>query len=293
MSLASLPSETLSFILESLAETDLATLLLAQRVCRRFQGAIERILARHHSVDHSATTHPFLQHQFRALFDAEIPARSAGPRDSWIFPGPGTMFRQLPWVASRCRRRNSRHAEASNADMKGSPHLRPEASWRRLSVAWAIGGHEIRNLDVVKVLTSYGGSNCRYAQLNIPPGPGSEAGVLTMGLLYDLLASGLSHFGRKTRGWQLVPGRRLGSYDEWMRLRRSNVYPDVRRIVDLFVEDEESAVLFVRGLKGCTRVAMPARNENLDEEQRMWEPSAIGGVPVVVCPWQGPVLRQR
>ncbi|OTA64786.1 hypothetical protein K449DRAFT_392881 [Hypoxylon sp. EC38] len=290
MSLANLPSETLSLILEFLAEEDLATLLLAQRVCKRFQDTIGRILNRRNSANHSAIS-PFLRQQFHILFDAEISTPRGTP--ARISPDPGTLFHQLPWVASRVR--DKKNPEAENGDVKASPHLRPEASWRRLSVAWALGGPEIRNLDVTKFTTVYGGTGAQYAQLDIPPGPGGEDGVLTMGLLYDLLASRLGHLGRITRSWKLIPRKRLGSYDDWLRLRSSCSYPTEEAILDLLVEDEDSAVLFVRGFRGC---AMSARRPRIldadeDEDRLPWVPKAIGDVPVVLCPWQGPAPERN
>ncbi|KAI0147931.1 hypothetical protein F4776DRAFT_289376 [Hypoxylon sp. NC0597] len=285
MSLANLPSETLSLILEFLADEDLATLLLAQRVCTRFKDTIGRILKRQHTANHTATS-PFLQHQFHILFNAELSVPKGG--SARMSPDPELLFHKLPWVASR--RRNKKQAEAENGDMKGSPHLRPEASWRRLSVAWAIGGPDIKNLDVTKFIVVYGGTSGQYAQLDIPPGPGGEEGVLTMGLLYDLLASQIGHLGRITRSWEFIPRKRLESYDDWMRLRNVIPYPDKDAIMDLLVEDKASALLFVTGFRGCTGVPMRRRYGGKDEDEKVWEPSAMGDAPVVLSPWQGPVL---
>ncbi|KAI1143269.1 hypothetical protein F5Y05DRAFT_147857 [Hypoxylon sp. FL0543] len=281
MSLVNLPAETLSLILEFLAEKDLASLLLAQRVCRRFQDAIERILTRHHNINCAAPS-SFIRHQFHILFDTENKPTFFASTGARKLSDLGIVFSSLPWVADR--RRNGEHAEVRNGDMKAAPHLRPEASWRRLSAAWGLGGLDVKSLDVVKVLSTYGGTRCKYAQLDIPPGPRGDEGVLTMGLLYDLLASGLGHLGRMTRGWRLMRGRRLRSYDDWLLLRRSSVHLSQECIMHLFVEDEDSAVLFVTGLKGCKGVSRLARIESEDPDECIWEPSAIGGVPVVLCP---------
>lgn len=129
----------------------------------------------------------------------------------------------------------------------------------------------------------------QYAQLEITP----ESG-LTMGMFYDLLASGQGTLHRATREWLLQPGRRLGSYDNWLLLRDEHRYPSRDSIMDIFVEDEasrHSAVLFIKGHNGCKGSSYMKRkmdsNEEEDEDSKPWKPCAIGGIPIVLRSWQG------
>ncbi|KAI1400183.1 hypothetical protein F4819DRAFT_487836 [Hypoxylon fuscum] len=135
----------------------------------------------------------------------------------------------------------------------------------------------------------YGGTSMQYAQLEITP----ESG-LTMGMFYDLLASGQGTLHRATREWLLQPGRRLGSYDNWLLLRDEHRYPSRDSIMDIFVEDEasrHSAVLFIKGHNGCKGSSYMKRkmdsNEEEDEDSKPWKPCAIGGIPIVLRSWQG------
>ncbi|KAI0854216.1 hypothetical protein F5Y00DRAFT_3234 [Daldinia vernicosa] len=294
MSLSSLPPETLSLILEFLADEDLTSLILAQRVCKRFQATIERILfqsppRRAWNRTNLIGVCPLLLGKFSHLFVNGN--RKLGPDEG---RNTGIPFRRLPWAAKRQEDGTTVKAVA----MQDSPYLRPEASWRRLSVTFG-AGPVVRSVDVVKVLTVYGGTSMDYKQLDIPPllskvsGDADESveegeeGILTMGLLYDLLASGAGHMGYVTTSWQFLPGSRLSSYNDWQKLRINNRYPGGERIKELFVKDDQSAVLFVTGHRGCTMNGC-MRRKSCSEEDEVWEPEAIGGIPIRMRPWQGP-----
>ncbi|KAI8961406.1 hypothetical protein F5Y11DRAFT_228928 [Daldinia sp. FL1419] len=298
MSLSSLPPESLSVVLEFLAEEDLISLILAQRVCKRFQATIDRILFQlplrkaRKGTGHIGVC-PLLLNEFGQLFIHG--KREFSSDEGW---NTGIPFRRLPWAIKR----QVEGATVRAAAMIDSPYLRPEASWRRISVTFG-NGPGVRTVDVVKVLTVYGGTSMEYKQLDIPsPSAGvsevdssnaedGEEGILTMGLLYDLLASGEGHMGYVTTGWQFLPGSRLGSYNEWQKLRIKSRYPDVKRIKELFVKDDSSAVLFVTGHRGCTTGAR-MRKKEIYEEDRVWEPVPLGGIPIKMRPWQSPA-RER
>ncbi|KAI1470135.1 uncharacterized protein F4812DRAFT_315627 [Daldinia caldariorum] len=317
MPLLNLPPETLSLILEFLADEDLTTLILAQRVCKHFQASIERIvfqlpLCKKWNGPGPIGICPLLQDKFGQLFVHKRREKNMGIAKSW---GTDLAFRSLPWAAGR----GKGGAEVREVEMRDSPYLRPEASWRRLSVTFG-AGPAVRSVDVLKALTMYGGTSMDYEQLVIPPPPPPHAfyslkksgvddgttaadasskeeeeeaqedgeGILTMGLLYDLLASGEGHMGYVTTGWQFLPGTRLRSYDDWQELSARERYPGRKRIAQLFVRDEESAGLLVTGHRGCV-MGMPRREKQaLSEEERLWVPRAIGGIPVKLLPWQGP-----
>ncbi|KAI2781615.1 hypothetical protein F4815DRAFT_68754 [Daldinia loculata] len=294
MSLSSLPPETLSLVLEFLADEDLTSLILSQRVCKRFQATIERILfqlplRRAWDGTNPIGVCPLLLGKFSHLF---VNGKGEfSPDEGW---NTGIPFRRLPWAAKR----QADGAAVKAVAMQDSPYLRREASWRRLSVTFG-AGPSVRSVDVIKVLTVYGGTSMEYKQLDIPP-PLSEVsgnadesveegreGILTMGLLYDLLASGVGHMGQITTSWQFLPGSRLGSYNDWQKLRLQNRYPDVKRIKELFVKDNESAVLFVTGHRGCT-MGRRMRRKSCSEEDKVWEPKVIGGIPIKIRSWQEP-----
>ncbi|OTB11836.1 hypothetical protein K445DRAFT_15441 [Daldinia sp. EC12] len=330
MPLSSLPPETLSLVLEFLADEDLTTLILAQRVCKNFQASIERILfqqplGKEWNRTSPTGVCPLLLSKFKDLFEHEKEQR--GSNEGW---STDLAFRRLPWAAGR-----SKGAQVKKVEMRDSPYLRPEASWRRLSVTFG-AGPGVRSVDVVKVLTVYGGTSMRCTQLVIPPptsspevsrdvdvsgeegkvdeeeeeeeedddgekekeqekeeeGRGGEAeeqgskGILTMGILYDLLASGEGLMGSVTMGWQFLPGTRLSSYRNWQDLRARDQYPRRKKIMNLFVKQDDSAVLLVTGHRGCTMRAVRKR-QDCSEEDVLWEPDAIGGIPIVTRLWQG------
>ncbi|XDG06951.1 hypothetical protein ABKA04_006566 [Annulohypoxylon sp. FPYF3050] len=307
MSLSVLPTETLSLILEFLADEDLATLLVAQRVCKRFQAAIQHILE-HYSAeteytgqrDAAEAVHPLLWQHFSQIIDTVAADSDSSRRITDI----NTPFYRLPWVKRRTpadaegegEERRGERTGPRNRHVRGIPHLRPEASWRRLSLTWGIDPG-IKRLDIVHKLTVYRGTGLDYAQLEIPSmatsggegeGEGEGEGMLTMGLFYDLMASGVGHMGGATMNWQLLVGCRLSSYDNWCMMRSRNPYPKNDAITNLFVPEEGSAVLYVTGFRGCTMGGIFLRKKTEDVDDLVWDPKAIGGLPIVSCPWQGP-----
>ncbi|KAI1382404.1 hypothetical protein F4677DRAFT_25197 [Hypoxylon crocopeplum] len=286
MQMLALPPEVLSQVLEILGDLDLASLVVVQRVCKSFKAIGERILLQQPSGSrHGADAiNPVFLSKFATLFHAV--------KD--FYDGQKAPFRQLPWAAAHSvtghvseklayDKRYARHGGVftyiPESAMHDSPYLRPEASWRRLSVTWGTGP-KITAVDVVKVLSARGGTSMVYEQLDVPPASG-----LTMGLFYDLLASGRGTTSYHSRGWQLLPGKRLTSYDDWLRIK--DAHPSTQRTLDLLVEDDDSrtsAVLFVTGLISCTR----RRVEYDPNAPQVWEPRAIaGGEPIVLWRWKG------
>ncbi|KAI0385881.1 hypothetical protein F5Y04DRAFT_159118 [Hypomontagnella monticulosa] len=298
MSLSSLPPEILSHTLEFLPQENLASLITARQVCKRFQAAIDYILFHRASSaadsdDGIPVINPLFLRHFSNIFDRAGSVRVVEGSETRRAKDPGRPFRRLPWAAGP-----TVEARVSQSKMQRSPFLRPEASWRRLSVTYG-AGPAIRRVDVVKLFTTYGGRNVTYSQLEIPPlseNEGSE-GVLTMGLLYDLMVSRQGGMTASTTGWKLLPGRRFRSFDTWLRARSQSRYPSLQRITDLFVEDAESrdsAVLFITAQRGCRSAP---RKPDIDEGLEIWKPEAIGGIPVVLHQWQGctlpPLERHR
>ncbi|KAI0889750.1 uncharacterized protein GGS22DRAFT_149068 [Annulohypoxylon maeteangense] len=299
MSLSTLPSETLALILEFLADSDLATLLLAQRVSKHFQAVIQHILTHHSAQKQYPETpapileamNPLLRHSFASIMDTAKLALSPGQHR--LFTGP---FYKMPWVRGEEGRERDEDGDGMGRFAKalprcrymwGSPHLRPEASWRGISVMWGMDPG-IRRVEVVRLVTMYGGMGLGCEELEIPTGDGE--GVLTMGLLYDtIMATDGPVNTLATRGWVLLPGRRLGSYDDWLKLRAQSRYPSNEDIMELFVQDEGSAVLFVKKFQDCMGDHMVRRRNVEDDENLLWEPEAIGGLPIVLRPWRGPV----
>ncbi|KAI1461857.1 hypothetical protein F4805DRAFT_453094 [Annulohypoxylon moriforme] len=326
MSISTLPSETLSLILEFLADQDLGTLLLAQRVCKRFQASIQHILVHHSSskqyTANSDSNHdsaltamnPLLRDHFASIVDTTTvpasPPRSKHPGMETCFPDE--VFYNLPWAGggkNKSRRdekgrfKKETRTIPTNGDMRENPHLRPDASWRRLSVTWGMDPG-IKRVDVLKCMTVYGGTGMKYEQLEIPslePSGGDvdmnggegkqEEGVLTMGLLYDLMASGQGHMGNYvTRHWRLMFGCRLSCYDDLLKVSQRSRYPTEDMIMSNIVRDEGSAVLYVRAHRGCTvssYMGLRIGEENKDDLN--WEPEALGGLPIVLLQWQGPI----
>ncbi|KAI1806714.1 hypothetical protein F4811DRAFT_510061 [Daldinia bambusicola] len=330
MPLISLPPETLSLVLELLADEDLTTLILAQRVCKHFQASIERILfqlplSKKWNGPGPIGICPLLQDKFGQLFfheRREGKGTGMSMRKAW---NTDLAFHILPWAEGR----RKGGPDVREVEMRDSPFLRPEASWRRLSVTFG-AGPAVRSVDVLKALTVYGGTGLEYEQLVIPPplppphasysseesgvdaaadasreGEEEEKGkekeeeegekekdsrgILTMGLLYDLLASGEGHMGYVTSAWQFLPGTRLSSYEKWQELSARERYPGRKRITELFVRDDVSAVLFVTGHRGCVMGGRGGKKKIPSEEERVWVPKAIGGIPIQLTPWQGPL----
>ncbi|KAI0134072.1 hypothetical protein BJ170DRAFT_591064 [Xylariales sp. AK1849] len=199
--LLDLPTETLVSIVEFLLRVDLRALVTSQRTNRRFREVIHDVLFRPKaaSIRSSVTDegplelHPLWQADFRGLFRS-TDCFAAEERQKSVYltlDGDHVLpFRRLPWTQTD----DSREA-----------HLRPEASWRGLSLT--AGQPPITHLGVVK---SYSGEDedfVEYSQVDLPPTG------LTMGMFYDILLCDEGNYGHETGSWDLVLGRRLRSYD--------------------------------------------------------------------------------
>ncbi|KAI1088332.1 hypothetical protein F5B19DRAFT_429888 [Rostrohypoxylon terebratum] len=299
MSLSNLPTETLSLILKCLADEDLATLLIAQRVCKRFHAIIQHILEHHSSdkeylpqADASQAVNPLLWQHFSHILDT-LEVSLASGRQGRAVTDINLPFYELPWVRRRTPvDEEGRRPRPRNRDVRGIPHLRPEASWRRLSLTWGMDPG-IKRLDIVHWSVAHGGTGLSYTQLEIPStatadGKGGGDGVLTMGLFYDLMTSGVRHKARLTKGWQLMLGCRLGNYDNWKKMRSRSQYPTRGAIKSLLVPEEGSAVLYAPKYRSCIQSSTHLRKESENEDDLAWDPKPIGGLPIVSRPWQGP-----
>ncbi|KAI2615764.1 hypothetical protein GGS26DRAFT_456443 [Hypomontagnella submonticulosa] len=156
--------------------------------------------------------------------------------------------------------------------MRESPFLRPQASWRRLNVTFG-AGLAIQKLDVLEI-----------PPLSTAEDSENRDGVLTMGLFYDFMVSGEGAMTTETMDWRLLPGYRLGSFDEWLRVRsRSSESRGIIKMFELFIADDESrhsAVLFITAQEWHqAESSVPSID---DEGLSTWEPRAIGGIPVVL-----------
>lgn len=268
MSLSKLPPETLTQILNTLAEVDLLTLMTSQAVCRQFRDIAQVILSRPTADADSnpaqLAIHPVLETKFSSLLDSNNcfehdPNSKSRPHLKDDIDRP---FQTLSWAQT---------------DAKRAPYLRPEASWRRLRLTK--GRHTITRLDLCKILTVYGGTSMKYFQLELPPSG------LTMGILYDFLLSSKATFDSQTRRWRLLAGKHLISYDEWWKVRGRSSYPSENAIMEVFANNQDhphSAVLLVEGLRGCTG---PWGHK--PREDGVWYPESIGKETLECFPWQG------
>jgi len=166
--LPDLPTETLLLILQFLSGIDLQTLLLAQRVSRRFRAVIQDVISyesRHltsyngmyeiisncedesggsggDSCNEKATINPFLQRKFKGIFNSADCFTEDERARYWVLTLDGDYtlpFRRLPWVSSApdadpdtitAKKINK---SKSMSDSRTAAFLRPEASWRSLS----------------------------------------------------------------------------------------------------------------------------------------------------------------
>ncbi|CAJ2504059.1 Uu.00g114530.m01.CDS01 [Anthostomella pinea] len=263
--LLDLPPETLINTLKFLAEVDFSCLIRAQLTCQAFQSIIRNIVFGRGAASGSPSVHSLLRSKFRGLFDSKDWKGLTSPYDG----DPRTRFRQLPWAAT---------------DSTRAPWLRPDASWRQLSVTAL--RLPITHLDLLKASSSWGRTSLHYAQVELPPQG------LTMGLFYDLLLSGAS-CGGDISSWQLVLGKKLESYDEWQRMNNRGLYgPSDNQLRSLFVEDgssKQSAIFFTSSSSGCV---LPSWSlEELEAQAQLWQPRIIGDHPPKCLPWQGTSLK--
>ncbi|KAI1417054.1 hypothetical protein F5Y13DRAFT_153626 [Hypoxylon sp. FL1857] len=265
--LLNLPNEILIAILEILATVDLQSLIASQLTNRRLhalvQDAINKVqnLTSFNCDDGAVETriHPLWRTNFKALFNTvdcftmEEKRRMAYLSLNGDFTLP---FRRLPWAKSGNKRK---------------AYLRPEASWRDISLTF--GRAPITHLDVVKSYSAPEGDSVDYYQVELPPSG------MTMGLFYDVLLSQKATYRRETGSWELIVGRRLRSYD--LLSEYECFIPDDRELVDWGEEARQAAVLYVRG-------GPVSRNATSDEdEDDDWIGSSQNKQRLL--PWQGPI----
>lgn len=264
--LQDLPTESAILILEWLGRIDIQSLIISQLTSKQFRSIVGDVLTRVPNRDwwhrpypeERSSILPLWKSKFKGLFNsADCFTHMDRARLVYLTLDGDYMlpFRRLPWAQDGMRR---------------TAYLRPEASWRSLSLTF---GHvPVTHLDVVKTYSSSDGSRdtVDYYQVDIPS-PG-----LTMGLFYDLLLSEGTTYGCNTGGWELLLGKRLRSYD--VLLEYECFIADDSELVELGELARQSAILYVRG--GSTY------RDNFN--QGTWIPRPIGGDPPKLFPWQGP-----
>lgn len=229
----------------------------------------------------AAWVNPVLRQTFAPLFSSAAcftPAERRSMR--WFLSLNGDVaqpFRRLPWAAG-----GDDDGGAALRDV----YLRPDASWRGLSVTFA-RAPPVTRLEVVKSYSSEdfnedGRDHVQHLLVDLSA-PGSGAGFLTMGLLYDLLLCGgcvgddtAATFGGETGAWDLLLGRRLRSYD--LLVEYECFIPDDEELVDLGDGAEGSAILYVRG--GTVEMDdQDRRFEEPEEDDVGWVPEMLGDRP--------------
>lgn len=263
-----LPTETFILILDWLGIIDLQSLMLSQRTSRQFQSMVQDALSsstenngckRRSQWADQPQIHPLWKCKFKGLFNSADCLTEKERR--WMvyltLDGDHTPpFRQLPWAQDETKRLS---------------YLRPEASWRALSVTL---GHapSITHLDLVKTYSASDGTRdtVDYCQVDVP------SSGLTMGMFYDLLLSEGVTYGGNTGCWELLLGKRLRSYD--VLLEYECFIADDEELVEVGEPSRPAAILYVSGGSGC----------NVNLEREVWIPRPIGKDPLTLFPWQGP-----
>jgi hypothetical protein len=295
-SLNDLPNELLISILEHLHHLDPTTLLLAQRTSRRFRAASKGILfptyastltqpgrySRKSLRSAAASlqplrTNPLLHGHFDLLIQGPASAcLEADERAVSVWPtlngDTALPFRRLPWAGDQALR--GRFLATGE-----------RASWRGLSVT---AGGVITRLEMVRSYQTEASDEveCRVVDLDLaaaggPPSsldstgplrPEDELpGYLTMGLLYDLLLSRGTHFGRETGDWELFLGMRLRSH---ALLHEYGCFiPGDDELVDCdALTARDCAILYVQG-------ATMDEEEEEEEEEEFWDEERETYVP--------------
>ncbi|KAI0889333.1 uncharacterized protein GGS22DRAFT_153659 [Annulohypoxylon maeteangense] len=261
--LMNLPNEVLITILELLATADLQSLILLQLTNRRLRVLVRDVIYNIQKVSSASRSsqygiHPFLKTKFKGLFNTAdcFTAMERSRRAYLSLEGDYTLpFRRLPWAQD---------------EEQLQAHLRPEASWRDISLTF--GRAPITHLDIVKSFSAPEGDSVDYYQLEMPPSG------MTMGLFYDVLLCDTATYRRETGSWELIVGTRLRSYD--VLSEYECFIPGDRVLVDQSKEARQAAVLYVRG-------APVSRNIASETEENNWISSSQNKQRLL--PWQGPV----
>lgn len=257
--------------------------LLAREILSHPQGLPWAARSRGHDPPAAAASsvNPALARDFAPLFSSAAcftPAERG--RSPWFLSLNGDVarpFRRLPWAAPR------RCGDGDGSAAPRDAYLRPGASWRDLSVTFA-RGPPITRLEVVKSYSSEdlnedGRDHVQHLLVDLS----ASGGFLTMGLLYDLLLCGgavgddsAATFDGETGAWDLLPGRRLRSYD--LLVEYECFIPEDDELVDSGPEAEGSAILYVRG--GTVEVDdQDRRFEEPDDDDVGWVPQMLGDMP--------------
>ncbi|KAI1764295.1 hypothetical protein GGR53DRAFT_329057 [Hypoxylon sp. FL1150] len=267
--LSNLPNEILIAILVILATDDLQSLIASQRASRRFHALIQDIIydienksaIRHDDDSEEMQIHPLWRTKFKGLFNT-VDSFTASEKKKLAYltlNGDYTLpFRRLPWAKSPYKR---------------FAHMRPEASWRGISLTF--GGVPITHLDVVKSYSAPEGDSVDYYQVDL------DSSGLTMGLFFDILLSDKATYGFETGSWELILGRRLRSYD--VLSEYECFISDDRDLVDFGKEARQAAVLYVRG--GPVNGGFVPDLPDLPDA---WVASTMT-VRQRLLPWQGPI----
>ncbi|KAI0152099.1 hypothetical protein F4776DRAFT_12873 [Hypoxylon sp. NC0597] len=261
-----LPNEILIAILEIVATADLQSLITSQLTNRRLSALVQNAINNvqnttafnHVEGVEQTQIHPLWKAKFKGLFNtADCFTIEEKRRMAYLsLNGDYTLpFRRLPWAES---------------DEKRKVYLRPEASWRDISLTF--GRAPITHLDVVKSYSAPEGDSIDYYQVELPPSG------MTMGLFYDVLLCDKATYRRETGSWELIVGRRLRSYD--VLSEYECFIPDDRDLVDWGEEARQAAVLYVRG-------GPVSHNSTSQDEEDYWISSSQNKQRLL--PWQGPI----
>ncbi|KAH8204679.1 hypothetical protein TruAng_001154 [Truncatella angustata] len=262
--LSDVPTEILNAILEYLFLRDLQTLITSQRTGKRFRAVVQDILTRQRSsspcIGTSDSELPcahdpwdrLLWQRFRPLFAATqcFTPEERGRIIYLTIAGDSTLpFKRLPWAQDERSR---------------GPYLRPEASWRGLSVARP-GREPITHLEIIRGYQSDDDDTVEYLHVELP------GGVLTMGALYDVLLSEQVHFGDETGDWELLLGKRLRDHD-LMQEYECFIQED-SDLVDSGPDARQCAILYVQG---AITGDVPSDSWPVAHK---WTPKIIGKLP--------------
>ncbi|RYO94311.1 hypothetical protein DL766_005149 [Monosporascus sp. MC13-8B] len=285
--LRDVPTELLILVLEWLEKIDLQSLIVSQLTSKQFHAVVQDVLAnaqnrslRQDSLSgEKPAVHPLWASIFKGLFNSADCFTEADRRELRFLTldelrelgyltlhGDFTLpFRRLPWART---------------GLGQAAYLRPEASWRSLSLTF--GQAPITQLDLVKgyyygnSFDDFHGDRCdfrEYYQVDVP------SSSLTMGLFYDVLLCEGASYGNETLAWELLLGKRLRSYDELFEYER--FMTDDPDLVEAGEKARQAAILYVRG-------GSIDEVDRLKPESGTWIPRIIGKKTPKLCSWQGP-----
>ncbi|ETS81586.1 hypothetical protein PFICI_06588 [Pestalotiopsis fici W106-1] len=284
--LSDLPAELFDAILEHLYIVDLWTLLLSQSTSRRFRRVVQLILSRSNlpyteqvtdededdddddgsSYWCSYDINVMLWRNFNYIFRPTscFTVEEIEQQNNYYLTIVGNRalsFQRLRWV----KEDHSRQA-----------YLRPEASWRHLTIARPCQKKPFTRLEIIRSYTSdEHGDEVEYLRLDL-----LDQGILTMGLLYDTLLSDMVHFGNNTGGWVLHRGVRLRNYDLLLEYECFVINDD--ELLDLGPDSQQCAILHIEGAAVEADTEVESWTVNHD-----WTPSMIEPDRIRFLNWDG------